>query len=297
MSGSAAPGKAKLTYIPCEPFSLKAHSGFDESWLEKQIVEHPEILELGATKVLRSQVQQKSGGKVDLLLKDEENEVFYTVELMLGPVDASHIVRTIDYFLREQTRMETEDWTHVAVLVAENIRGSRFLNVVEYLSGRMPLIVIELSALQVGENVTLKSMRLYDGTIEREGEIEEQQEYTREYWVKNSSSESIELVEQFFSILHKLSTDLLQTYKKQFIGIAIGNRAENFVHFNPKRNFVRVTAQVNNAAEWKKRLGDAGFTLLESGDRVRFRVLPNQFQHHTELFVELFQQSYREWFE
>src|SRR5437588_757831 len=120
MNTAAVPAKAKLIYVPSEPFSLKSHPGFDESWLEKQIVEHPEILELGAKKVVRSQVLQKSGGKVDLLLKDEDNEVFYTVELMLGTVDASHIVRTIDYFLREQTRTETEDWTHVAVLVAED---------------------------------------------------------------------------------------------------------------------------------------------------------------------------------
>jgi hypothetical protein len=139
-------------------------------------VEHPEILELGelgATKVVRSQALQKSGGKVDLLLKDEDNEVFYTVELMLGTLDANHIVRTLDYFLREQTRTETKDWTHVAVLVAEDIRASRFWNVVEHLSKLMSLIVIELSALRVGENLTLKSTRLLDKTMEREDEIEE----------------------------------------------------------------------------------------------------------------------------
>lgn len=297
MSTPSATAKAKLTYIPSEPFSLKSHPGFDESWLEKQIVDHPEILELGAGKVVRSQALQKSGGRVDLLLKDEDNEIFYTVELMLGPVDASHIVRTIDYFLRERTRSENQEWSHAAVLVAEDIGGSRFLNVVEYLSKRMPLIVLELHALRIGDNLTLTSTRVFDGTAEPEGEIEQQEEYTREYWVKSSSSASIELVERFFSILQRFSSDLRQTYKKYFIGIAIGNRAENFVHFNPKRSFVRVSAQVNNAAEWKNRISGAGFTLLEAGDRVRFRVLPEQFQQHRELFIELFEQSYREWFE
>jgi hypothetical protein len=184
MNAATAPGKVKLTYVPSEPFSLKSHPAFDESWLEKQIIEHPEILELGAPKVVRSQVLQKSGGKADLLLKDEDNEVFYTVELMLGTVDAAHIVRTLDYFLREQTRIETEDWTYVAVLVAEDIRGSRFLGVVEHLSKLMPLIVIELSALRVGENLTLKSTRLFDGTTEQEAGLEQQENYTREYWIK-----------------------------------------------------------------------------------------------------------------
>lgn len=297
MNTSAAPPKPKLTYIASQPFSLKSHPGFDESWLERQIVEHPEILELGATKVVRSQTLQKSGGRVDLLLKDEDNEVFYTVELMLGTLDASHVVRALDYFLRERTRTETEDWTHVAVLVAEDIRTSRFLDVVRYLSTLMPLIVIELSALRVGENLTLKGTRLFDGTTEPEGEIEQQEDYTREYWLKNSSSASIELVEEFFPILQKLAADLRQTYKKYFIGIAIGNRPENFVYFSPKRDFVRVTAQISDPPHWKKRIGDAGFKLLESGKGVRFRVSPEQFEQHRDLFVELFDQSYREWFE
>lgn len=296
-TNSKAPMKAKLTYVPSQPFTLKSHSDFDESWLEKQIVEHPEILALDTKKVVRSQVLQKSGGKVDLLLSDEDNEVLYTVELMLGAVDASHIVRTLDYFLREQTRPETVDWTHVAVLVAEDIRGSRFLGVVEYLSKRMPLIVIELSALRVGENLTLKSTRIFDGTMEREEEIEQQEDCTREYWVKKSSIASIEFVEKFFLILQELAKDLRQTYKKHFIGIAIGNRAENFVSFSPKRDFVRVRVQISNAADWKKRIGDVGFKVLEGDESVRFRIVPQQFEQHRHLLVELFDQSYREWFE
>ncbi|MGD0426330.1 MAG: hypothetical protein ABSC10_06395 [Candidatus Acidiferrales bacterium] len=296
-STSAAPAKSKLTYIPSESFSLKSHPGFDENWLEKQILEHPEILDLDDTKVVRSQVLQKGGGKVDLLLSDEENERFYTVELMLGAVDASHIVRTIEYFLREQTRAETENWTHVAVLVAEDIRGSRFLGVVKYLSEVMPLIVIELSALRVGENFTLKSTRIFDGTIEPEGEIEKQPDYTRKYWVEKSSEASIELVEKFLPILQELANDLRQTYQKEFIGTAVGNRAENFVHFVPNRTFVRVNTRISDVAEWKKRIGDAGLKVMGGDEILSFRVLPGQFEQHRNLFVELFGQSYREWFE
>jgi hypothetical protein len=298
MTTAAAPGKAQLTYVQAKPFSLKDDSRFDESWLEKQVVEHPEILELRATKVVRSQILQKSGGRVDLLLKDEDNEIVYTVELMLGAVDASHIVRTIDYFLREQTRPDAEDWTHVAVLVAEDIRGSRFMHVVEHLSTLMPLIVIELSALQVGDSITLKSTRIFDGTEEQEGEIEDGETYSREYWLKKSSTASVELVEKLFPILQNLTTGVRPTYKKWFIGISVGNRAENFVYFSPKKSFVRVSApQISNGTEWKERVERAGFKLLEGGEGVRFRVFPQQFEQHRELFVELFDQAYKEWFE
>lgn len=297
MNTSAAPAKAKLKYTPCEPLSLKAHPEFDETWLEKQIVEHPKILELGTTKVLRSQTVQKSGGRVDLLLKDEENEIFYTVELMLGAVDSSHIVRTIDYFLREQTRSLTEDWRHVAVLVAEDVRGSRFLEVVKYLSERMPLIVMELYALRIGDNFTMKCTRIFDGTAEQEAELEEQEEYTRDYWVKAASSASIELVDQLFLMMETLTTGIRPNYNKSHIGIAVGNRAENFVYFIPKQDFVRISARIANQSEWNKRLADAGFKLLDEGDRVRFRVTPQQLPAHGKLLAELFEQSYREWFQ
>jgi hypothetical protein len=161
----------------------------------------------------------------------------------------------------------------------------------------MPLIVIELSALRVGENLTLKSTRLFDGTTEQEAGLDQQENYTREYWIKISSIASIELVEQFLPILQELSTDLRQTYKKHFIGTAVSNRAENFVYFEPTKNFVRVSASVSNMQEWRKRISDMGFKLLEGGNRVYFRVSPEQFQLHRDLFVELFKQSYREWFE
>ncbi len=298
MATAAAPGEQKLTYVHSETFSLKDHPGFDESWLEKQVREHPEILGLASAKVVHSQIQQKSGGRVDLLLKDEVNEKYYTVELMLGAVDASHIVRTMDYFLREETRADAEDWDHVAVLVAEDIRGSRFANVVEYLSRKMPLIVMELSALRVGDYVTLKSVPIFDRTQDsEEGPFEEQDEITRESWIKKSSRESVEIVDRFGEILRKLTDDLNLTYKS-FIGVAVGNRPQNFVYFSPKREFVRVhVQQISNATEWRNRISGAGFTLLESEKGLKFRVFPRQFETHRNMFVELFNQAYKEWSE
>jgi hypothetical protein len=163
----------------------------------------------------------------------------------------------------------------------------------------MPLIVIELSALQVGEDFTLKSTRIFDGAAEREGKIEQHEEYTREDWIKKSSAASIELVDRFLPILGQLANDLRLTYKKVFIGIAIGNRAENFVYFDPKRDFVRVSVRISDTADWKQRMAEAGFggVGVEETDRVRFRVSPEQFQAHRDLFVELFSRSYREWTE
>lgn len=299
MSSSPIKAQEKLTYVQSKPFSLKNHPGFDEHWLEKQVREHPEILGLGSAKVVRSQTQQKSGGIVDLLLKDEENEAYYTVELMLGTVDASHIVRSIDYFLREQTRPDADEWGHVAVLAAEDIRGSRFVNVLDYLSKEMPLIVMELSALRIADYVTLKSVRIFDRTQDREDILDQDQdEVTRDSTIERSSRESVELVDRFGEILQKLADDLHLTYRKFYVGVAIGNISENFVTFSPKREFVRVRVkQISNAAEWRSRLTGAEFELSQSENGFKFRVFPKQFEPHRDVFVELFTQAYKEWFE
>ena len=75
---------------------------------------------------------------------------------MLGPTDQSHIIRAIEYWDIERRRYPAYD--HVAVLVAEDITA-RFLNVLSLFAGTVPLVAIQLNALQIGEMITLTSSR------------------------------------------------------------------------------------------------------------------------------------------
>jgi hypothetical protein len=291
----------QLVYVPARSVSLR-NAGFDEAWLEHQITTHPEILELhGSPKSVRSQVQHKSGGRLDCLLKDDENQKFYAVELMLGELDADHITRALDYFLAEKSREEASDWEHIAVIVAEQIQNSRYVRVVDYLSKHIPLIAIELSALQVGDNLTLKCTKLFDGTIEGEGEIITGGEiYTREYWLKRASPATIELIDGFLPILQAFASDTNLTYKKYFIGLSVGNRAENYLTFDPRKEFLQIDARVSDVELWAKRLRESGFPLakvLENEDRVRFRITSDLFNSHRQLIQELCEDSYKQWFE
>jgi len=302
MSGTGVKAATKLTFMPAKPVSLKSSPGYDENWLEKQISAHPEMLELGeSVKCIRCQVQHKNGGRVDVLLKDDDNEVLYTVELMLGPLDAGHITRALDYYLREQTRPETQDWSHVCVIVAEEIQSSRYVQVAEYLATLMPLIVIELSALQIGEHLTVKCTKLFDGTGGGEEELGgEEETLTRDYWIKRASALSVELTEKILPILKQSEEDTTLTFKKHFIGLAIGNRAENFIYFSPKKEFVRVAARVGDVDGWSKKLTAAGFDLLnsnESESRVKFRLTQSLFESNQKLLAELCDESYKSWFE
>ena len=73
--------------------------GFDEVWLQDQIADNPSCLQLGDLELVSRERQQSSGGRLDILLKDPQDDSMYEVEVMLGETDESHIIRTIEYWV------------------------------------------------------------------------------------------------------------------------------------------------------------------------------------------------------
>jgi hypothetical protein len=72
--------------------------------------------------------------------------------LQLGATDESHIIGTIEYWNTERRRWPQYD--HVAVIVAEEITA-RFFNVISLFNGFIPIIAIQMSAIELGDAVTL----------------------------------------------------------------------------------------------------------------------------------------------
>ena len=48
--------------------------------------------------MLFDEYHQPSGGIFNFLMVDRDAETFYEVEIMLGALDESHIIRTIEYW-------------------------------------------------------------------------------------------------------------------------------------------------------------------------------------------------------
>ena len=119
--------------------------GFNEYWLQDQIYENPACLGLGELDAIAKERQQSSGGRLDLLLKNPEDDTMYEVEVMLGETDETHIIRTIEYWDNEKRRWPQRQ--HFAVLVAEHV-NRRFFNVIHLLSYSIPIIAIQASLLE-----------------------------------------------------------------------------------------------------------------------------------------------------
>jgi hypothetical protein len=141
-----------LKYVKPQKISLKNNPEINERWVQERLVEDPSLLGLGDVIIKDKERRQPGAGRLDLLLQDSEAEKRYEVEIQLGKTDESHIIRTIEYYDIE--RKLYPDYDHTAVIIAEDIT-SRFLNVINLFNGVIPLIAIQIQALQVGEQISL----------------------------------------------------------------------------------------------------------------------------------------------
>jgi hypothetical protein len=139
--------------------------GFDEYWLQDQIADNPSCLELGELEVLDRERTQSSGGRLDILLKNPEDDSMYEVEVMLGETDEKHIIRTIEYWDNEKRKWPQRQ--HFAVLVAESITR-RFYNVIQLLSHAIPIIAVQVNIVEADGKRVLHFSKVLD-TYEEPG--------------------------------------------------------------------------------------------------------------------------------
>ncbi len=230
----------KLNFSIPEKINLKTNSDFNEVWLQNRIAENPQILGLGELELIDRERKQHKAGRLDLLLADFDNNARYEVEIQLGQTDESHIIRCIEYWDIEKRRYPQYD--HCAVLIAEDIT-SRFLNVLSLFNGQIPLIIIQINALKVGDNIVLHFVKVMDRFALRNDDIIESKlvETDRNYWNARSTPKNVEIVDNLLEIINeKAEPKQNLNYNKYYIGLSDGTKSRNFIHFKPKKKFTNV---------------------------------------------------------
>lgn len=284
-----------ITLAKHERISLKNHQDFNERWLHDRIAEDPTILGLGDLMLIERERRQERAGRLDLLLADLAQGRRFEVEVQLGPTDESHIIRTIEYWDIERRRYP--GYEHCAVLVAEDLT-SRFLNVLGLLVGTIPLVVLQISALKVGEQLVLTFVKVLDQRLLRkddEGDIK-LVPADRKYWVDQGSSKTVELAEELLALLNQgRSVPLRANYNRYYIGVADGVRTYRAVMFTPRRKFVTLWARVADPQPWVDKLSEAGLGSSQQDDAwVRVNIDPSEYKHHSGLLAELLHQAAQE---
>jgi hypothetical protein len=283
----------KPTYVKHSRIYLR-DTEYTEKWLQDRIAEDPSILGLpGDLELLDRERRQERAGRLDLLLQDPESERRYELELMLGALDESHIIRAIEYWDIERRRYPA--YEHVAVVVAEDVTG-RFLNILSLLAGTIPLVVLQCNALQVEGKLVLDFVKVIDQTSLRRDDEEEGQANpaTREYWQGRVGDQILATCDKVVAIVNESTkTKFSANYNRQYIGLSDGTRSRNFVYVHPKKRFIHINATVAEADEWAKKLSAAGMDawLSRSGSRAGVTVAPADFAKHEPILRQLLAQA------
>ena len=264
-------GETAYKYVKPQKLALKSHSQFNERWVQEKIAEDPSMLGIGELILKDKERNQPGAGRLDLLFQDPDSNLRYEVEIQLGKTDESHIFRTIEYWDLERKRYPQYD--HVAVLIAEDIT-SRFLNIISLLNGFIPLVAIQLNAIQIGDQVALLFTIVLDHRLGLAPEEEEEQEVTdRAYWEKRSSKATVVMADAILRLLKTFDQELDLKYNKFYISVSKHNKPFNFVIFRPKKTSLRVEPKLKKAEEIEIMLDSAGLDILEYDTRnQRYRI-------------------------
>ena len=287
-----------LQYAKATKVSLKDHPEFDEAWLRDVIAKDPAILGLGGDLVLKdTERMQPKAGRLDLLLHDPENEKRYEVEIMLGRVDESHIIRCIEYWDLEKKYLPSFD--HCAVLVAEEMT-TRFLNVISLFNGAIPMIAMQLNALQLDGKIILNFTRVLDeisrGGVEEE-ELSEREVTDRDYWREKGSELTLSLADECLELLKEIDPTLSLTYTKFYMGLKQGNRPNNFVAFKAQKKFLRVELKISGPEGIGEELRKADVEVVGIGKpsgRVNFILNKGDIAAHRDPLKAVFLKAYKE---
>src|SRR5687767_7615914 len=215
-----------MEYKKAQPVKLR-DVGKDERWLQDLINNDPSILGLGDLSVFRREKLQYSGGRIDFVVDDPEDAIRYETEIMLGILNESHIMRTIEYWDIERRRYPSLE--HRAVIVAEDITN-RFFNIISLMNKAIPIIAIQLNAFAVDNYLCLNLVKVLD--LSDTGEEDEQgnQETTdRSYWEKRANPQSIAIMDAVMEIVKLIGQPKL-TYNKRYIAVNTSGRHFMFCH-------------------------------------------------------------------
>lgn len=269
-------------YTKADPKNLR-ELGLDEKWLQERINEDTSILGLGELSVIERERKQPTGGRIDFLMSDPEEGVRYEIEVMLGTLDESHIIRTIEYWDIERTRFPQLE--HRAVIVAEEITN-RFFNVISLLNRAVPIIAIQLNVLQIGEQFVLNFTKVLDiSELYAEEESSPGDQVDRSYWEKRTNPSSLGVVDKMVSLLPTSEGTSRVTYNKY--QIALGTSGRNFAWFHPRKNashcHMHLLLSGEERTEWVRKLDEVGIFAGPLGKQMKMRITQKELAEHESL--------------
>jgi predicted transport protein len=283
-----------MKHIKLIPIDLQRHATINEKWVHDVIAEDPSILGLGDVVVKDRERLHAGAGRLDMLLQDAEGHGRYEMEIQLGATDPSHIIRTIEYWDIERKRYP--QYEHTAVIVAEDIT-SRFLNVIGLFNGSIPIMAIQMKAVQTEGGVSLFFTKVLD-TLQR-GLVDEDEEVNeptnRAYWEKRATAKTVKTADQILELCQDFAPQVQLNYNKHYIGFLVDGKVCNFALARPKKTVMNLSIRVPQSEQIDQELEQQGLELLEYEKRYtsyRIRLTAAEITKHADFLKSLLKQAY-----
>ena len=283
-----------MKHIKLTPIDLRNHAIITEKWVHDVIAADPLILGLGDVVVKDRERIHVGAGRLDMLLQDSEGSGRYEMEIQLGPSDPSHIIRTIEYWDIERKRYP--QYEHTAVIVAEDIT-SRFLNVISLMNGSIPIMAIQMKAVQADGGVSLFFTKVLDtlqrGLVDEDEEVNEPTD--RAYWESRAAVKTVQMADQVLELCKDFSTQIQLNYNKHYIGFQVAGKSCNFALSRPKKNALNLSIHLPQSEQIDQELDQRGLALLQYEKRwgsYRIRLSIGDISKHEVLLKSLLKQAY-----
>ena len=278
-------------YIKFETVSLKNHPEINEKWVQQKIESDPSILGLGDLSMRQSEKVQQSGGRLDILLQDDDSKTRYTVELQLGKTDETHIIRTIEYWDNERKR--NSNYNYVAVIIAEDITN-RFFNVISLFNGSIPIIAIQVKAIKHNNNLGLNFTTVL-GLVTPDEEEEFGETVDRAYWEKRATKDTVRMADDLLLYIGDFVGGFSLNYKKHYIGLIQNGVAKNFVSFQPRKSLLQVNVRLRKSDDIDEIISNSDLDALAYDNvfnEYRFRLNQEDMTVNKDIVVYLFKMAY-----
>lgn len=283
-----------MKHIKLTPIGLRNHPTINESWVHDVIANDTSILGLGDVVVKDRERIHAGAGRLDMLFQDAEGSGRYEVEIQLGPTDPSHIIRTIEYWDIERKRYP--QYEHTAVIVAEDIT-SLFLNVISLMNGSIPIVAIQMKAVQADGGVSLFFTKVLD-TVQR-GMVDEDEDVNeptdRAYWETRAAAKTVKMADQILDLCKDFTKQIQLNYNKHYIGFQVEGKSCNFAVSRPKKNALNLSIRIPQTEQIDQELDQHGLALLEYDKRwsnYRIRLSTGDISKHEVLLKSLLKQAY-----
>lgn len=280
--------------VTLKTLNLKTDPEYDEKWLQKAISDDPSIIGLGDVNLKDAERSQPGAGRLDLLLQDADGYGRYEVEIQLGATDETHIIRTIEYWDIE--RRKYPQYEHTAVIIAEDVT-SRFLNVIGLFNGVIPIMAIQVTAIETSDGIGLQFTKILDtvtlGYIDDDEETSEPTD--RAYWVNQGAEKTVLLADNILDIAKTFAPSATFSYTKFYMGFRVNDRACNFAVCKPKKRVLRLVIQLPQTEETDQLISEAELDFLEynkRGGKYRLTLSDKDISEKSETLRNLLNQAY-----